>query len=77
MPSRFVNLSSSFEFAGWGTLTRLELDASDLAYGTNVIQIARRQKTLGQFTASALAGNAVLGSVFYALPAVVVASGVL
>lgn len=31
---------------------------------------------LGQFTASALAGNDILGGVFYTLPAIVAASGV-
>ncbi|CAL1697826.1 unnamed protein product [Somion occarium] len=76
IPSRFLNLSDTFEFSGWGTLSRIELDPSDISYGEKCIQDGRRAKTLGQFTASALAGNAVLGSVFYALPAVVIASGV-
>ncbi|KAI0070664.1 hypothetical protein K474DRAFT_1669815 [Panus rudis PR-1116 ss-1] len=76
VPSRFLKLSNSFEFAGWGTLTRLELTSADCSKGEDSIQNTRRAKTLGQFTASALAGNAVLGSVFYALPAVVAASGV-
>lgn len=77
VPSRFIHLSNTFEFAGWGTLSRPKLEAPDLKYGGDVEQRTQQQKTLGQFTASALAGNAVLGSVFYALPAVVVASGVL
>lgn len=47
------------------------LDPEDSLAGANRVRALRDQKVLGQFTASALAGNAVLGSVFYALPAVV------
>ncbi|TCD62055.1 hypothetical protein EIP91_007531 [Steccherinum ochraceum] len=76
VPSRFLNLSNTFEFAGWGTLTRLDLATDDIHKGDGDIQEARRERSLGQFTAAALAGNAILGSVFYALPAVVVVSNV-
>lgn len=76
VPSRFLNLSNSFEFSGWGTMTMLELNGATVRKGEEDIQNTRRAATLGQFTASALAGNAVLGSVFYALPAVVLVSGV-
>ena len=76
VPSRFLNLPSTFGFSGWGTRSRITLEAAELARGEEDIQQARRAVSLGQFTASALAGNAVLGSVFYALPAVVLVSGV-
>lgn len=76
MPSIFVNLSNVFEFAGWGTLDNLTFSPEDLVYGKARIQAVRRDRILGQFTASAIAGNAVLGSVFYALPAVVAISSV-
>lgn len=76
VPSRFLNLPNTFEFAGWGTLSRIELERDDLTRGEEDVQAARRAACLGQFTASAIAGNAVLGSVFYALPAVALVSGV-
>jgi hypothetical protein len=75
-PSRFLNLTNDFEFAGWGSLTHLQLGKEDRSSGEVNLQSIRRQSVLGQFTASALAGNAVLGSVFYALPAVVTVSSV-
>ncbi|KAG5732915.1 hypothetical protein E4T56_gene8432, partial [Termitomyces sp. T112] len=76
LPSRFLHLSNDFEFAGWGSLMRMTLTEDDRKEGESRLQEIRRQSVLGQFTASALAGNAVLGSVFYALPAVVVVSSV-
>ncbi|PPQ71248.1 hypothetical protein CVT26_010990 [Gymnopilus dilepis] len=76
LPSRFINLSNAFEFAGWGSITRLKLAKADLDAGAARVEALRRARVLGQFTASALAGNAVLGSVFYALPAVVAVSGI-
>ncbi|KAH8102672.1 amino acid permease-domain-containing protein [Cristinia sonorae] len=76
VPSRFLNLSNTFEFSGWGILTRIVLDADDIKKGEGDIQVARSGRRLGQFTAAALAGNAVLGSVFYALPAVVAVANI-
>ncbi|KAJ3964665.1 AAAP amino acid permease [Lentinula raphanica] len=75
IPSRFLNLSNDFEFAGWGTLFHLHLDGPDHEAGRARVQKYAEMKILGQFTACALAGNAVLGSVFYALPAVVGVAG--
>ena len=75
-PSRFLNLTSDFEFAGWGSTTRLQLEREDRQAGENKLQDIRCQTILGQFTATAMVGNAVCGSVFYALPAVVAVSGV-
>lgn len=57
-------------------MTRISLTEEDRNAGDNRLREIRRQHVLGQFTASALAGNAVLGSVFYALPAVVAVSSV-
>ncbi|KAK0194213.1 AAAP amino acid permease [Armillaria mellea] len=65
-----------FEFAGWGSFSQFTLDAEERDAGESRVRNARDAKVLGQFTASALAGNAVLGSVFYALPAVVAVSSV-
>ncbi|KAJ7844513.1 amino acid permease-domain-containing protein [Mycena olivaceomarginata] len=62
--SRFLNLSSDFEFAGWGTFSKLKLTGEDHRVGDERLQHIRG------------AGNAVLGSVFYALPAVVAVCGV-
>ncbi|KAG7451572.1 AAAP amino acid permease [Guyanagaster necrorhizus] len=76
VPSRFLNLSSDFEFCGWGSFFQFKLTAKEHDAGDVRVRTARDAKVLGQFTASALAGNAVLGSVFYALPAVVAVSSV-
>jgi hypothetical protein len=76
VPSRFLNLSSDFEFAGWGSFSKLKLNTEDHRAGEDRLQAIRSEKILGQFTASALVGNAVLGGVFYTLPAVVVVSNV-
>ncbi|KAF8654813.1 hypothetical protein AX16_003382 [Volvariella volvacea WC 439] len=76
VPSRFLNLTNDFEFAGWGSLQRLVLDKGDIDVGEKTLEDKKNNRVLGQFTASALAGNAVLGSVFYALPAVVAVAGV-
>ncbi|KAJ7342876.1 amino acid permease-domain-containing protein [Mycena albidolilacea] len=74
--SRFLNLSSDFEFAGWGTFSKLKLTGEDHRAGDERLQHLRGAGLLGQFTGAALSGNAVLGSVFYALPAVVAVCGV-
>ncbi|KAG6814928.1 hypothetical protein H0H93_011623, partial [Arthromyces matolae] len=75
-PSRFQYLPNDFEFAPWGSVTHIDFTDDDRKAGDHGLQEIRRQSVLGQFTASALAGNAVLGSVFYALPAVVAVSSV-
>ncbi|KAF7335637.1 Aaap amino acid permease [Mycena venus] len=74
--SRFLNLSSDFEFAGWGSFSNLKLTGEDHVVGEERLQRIRRSRLLGQYTGAAVPGNAVLGSVFYALPAVVAVSGV-
>ncbi|KAG1787462.1 hypothetical protein EV424DRAFT_1466956 [Suillus variegatus] len=62
VPSRFLNLTNDFEFAGWGSISHLT------SYQKIYI---RNSRFLGQFTASALAANDILGGVFYTLPSVV------
>ncbi|KAI0083586.1 amino acid permease-domain-containing protein [Irpex rosettiformis] len=76
IPSRFFHLPNTFEFSGWGTMSRIELHEPELSDGLKDIQDTRRI-TLGQFSASAIAGNSILGGVFYTLPAVVGVAGVL
>jgi hypothetical protein len=76
-PSRFIHLSNAFEFAGWGEMKRVVLSEEDIAVGDSSMEFSKQQRVLGQFTASALAGNDVFGSVFYAFPAVVGQGGVL
>ena len=58
--------------SGWGSTSYLDIGPYDAAAPPP----PREVPTLGQFTASAVTGNAVLGSVFYAIPAVVAVSGV-
>ncbi|KAJ7508836.1 amino acid permease-domain-containing protein [Mycena galericulata] len=74
--SRFLNLSRDFEFAGWGSFAKIKLAADDHAVAEDKQGATHRAKLLGQGTASALAGNDVLGGVFYTLPAVLAVSGV-
>ncbi|KAJ7230350.1 amino acid permease-domain-containing protein [Mycena pura] len=74
--SRFLNLSSDFEFAGWGSFTRLKLTPEDYIIGEERLQRIRRAMMLGQWMGSALPGTAVLGGIFYTVPAVVAVSGV-
>lgn len=57
-------------------MSRIKLSLDDYAHGEATVKQMRDARVLGQWTASALAGNAVLGGVFYALPAVVAVAGV-
>lgn len=76
IPSRFLHLSNDFEFAGWGSCTRLKLTSEDYERGEDTLKTLKEQKILGQFMASGLAGNDILGGIFYSLPAVVAVSSV-
>ncbi|KAI4527006.1 hypothetical protein K525DRAFT_264562 [Schizophyllum commune Loenen D] len=77
VPSRFLNLSDNFEFAGWGSYATIKLSGDEHKEGERKVQGIQGQKVLGQFLSSALAGNAVLGSVFYAFPSVTAVAGAL
>lgn len=57
-------------------MTQLKLTSKDHDARRGCLKAMKEESVLGQFTARALAGNAVLGSVFYALPAVVAVGGV-
>lgn len=76
VPSRFLNLSDDFEFAGWGSIFRIALSREDLTCGHDALLELRNQRVLGQFAASALAANDILGGVFYTIPNVFAISGV-
>ena len=76
VPSRFLNLSDDFEFAGWGSIFRIALSRDDLSHGRDALLELRNQRVLGQFAASALAANDILGGVFYTIPNVFALSGV-
>lgn len=76
IPSRFINLSNAFEFAGWGSIQHVKLTTANREASEEAINKKKQERILGQFTAAALAGNAVLGSVFYAFPAVIIVGGV-
>jgi hypothetical protein len=76
VPSRFLNLSNEFEFAGWGSVSHVKLSPEDYLRGEEVVKSVEDARILGQWTASALAGNAILGGVFYTLPAVASVAGV-
>jgi len=76
VPSRFLNLTNDFEFAGWGSISRLKFTPEDICQGELTLSNFRMQQVLGQFTASAIAANDMLGSVFYTLPSVIAVAGV-
>jgi len=76
LPSRFLNLSDHFEFAGWGSVTHLKIEQEDRSRGEEMLDNIGHEKLMGQFVASALAGNDILGGVFYTLPAVMAVSSV-
>ena len=76
VPSRFLNLTDDFEFAGWGSIFKITLSQDDLSHGHNALLALQNQRVLGQFTASALAANDILGGVFYTIPNVFAISGV-
>ncbi|KAF7722268.1 hypothetical protein EC973_003488 [Apophysomyces ossiformis] len=64
VPSRYPNLDTAWEFAGWGSTYYLELEPSDLQqYAT-----AKQSKSLiGQWRATSIAGNDLVASVLYSV----------
>ncbi|CAO1636732.1 unnamed protein product [Parajaminaea phylloscopi] len=68
--------ANSYQFAGWGSM--LMLEATEAQYEEAAQKVAARgpRILLDQFRAMAIAGNAVVGSIFYALPSVFAVSGV-
>ncbi|KXN87169.1 hypothetical protein AN958_09133, partial [Leucoagaricus sp. SymC.cos] len=76
LPSKFTYLPDDFEFSGWGSTSRVTLSEEDSEAANSRLEVLERDKILGQFTAGALAGNVVFGSIFYAFPPVVAVGGV-
>ncbi|KAG6337018.1 hypothetical protein ID866_2078 [Astraeus odoratus] len=76
VPSRFLNLSNDFEFAGWGTASKIALTADEVSHGNDALKLYHSQQVLGQVAASALAANDILGGMFYTLPSVFAVAGV-
>ncbi|KAF8843445.1 hypothetical protein BDN67DRAFT_945384 [Paxillus ammoniavirescens] len=76
VPSRFLNLTNDFEFAGWGSIFRIVLSQEDLEHGKSTLRDLHSQQVLGQLEASALAANDIFGGVFYTIPNVFAVSGV-
>lgn len=65
----------AWEFAGWGAMTLIDLTNSELTAAKQKIE-SRPKPILGQWKAAAIAGNAVTGSIFYLLPAVITVSSI-
>lgn len=57
-------------------MTSLKLTKEDRDAGKAQIECMKKRRVLGQFTASALAGNDILGGIFYVIPAVVGVGGI-
>ncbi|PVG04382.1 hypothetical protein CPB86DRAFT_843350 [Serendipita vermifera] len=74
IPSRYPTLDNDWEFAGWGSMQYLELSRDDWDEAKKVM--STHPPTLDQFRVSSIAANGVVGSVFYAFPAVVTAAGI-
>ena len=75
-PSRFHTLSNDFEFAGWGSVSYLELTEDDIRKGEETGKQDKSVPILGPWMASAVAANEVFGSVFYAFPPVIASAGI-
>ncbi|KZV90196.1 hypothetical protein EXIGLDRAFT_677363 [Exidia glandulosa HHB12029] len=74
-PSRFANLPIELGFAGWGKVQWTALSHDELAAAEAKLRDAD-EKVLGQWVGAAVVGNDLLGSVFYAFPAVAVVAGI-
>ncbi|KAI6126789.1 amino acid permease-domain-containing protein [Pisolithus sp. B1] len=70
VPSQFLNLTNDFEFAGWGTISKVILTPDDLSHGKDTWCNYHSQQVLGRFEASALAANDILGGVVFAISGV-------
>ena len=68
LPSRFPSLENDWQFSGWGSTVWLDIGPTV----SDKIEIGLNKPfQLDQFRGSAVAGNDILGSVFYAFPSVV------
>ncbi|KAG8773278.1 hypothetical protein FRC12_002625, partial [Ceratobasidium sp. 428] len=73
-PSRFPHLDNDWEFSGWGTVSYAEITEDQLQAARK--RLSEPQVQMGQFRASSISGNGVVGSVFYAFPAVAAVASV-
>ncbi|KAG8777012.1 hypothetical protein FRC12_000579 [Ceratobasidium sp. 428] len=73
-PSRFPHLDNDWEFSGWGTVSYAEITEDQLQAAGK--RLSEPQVQMGQFRASSISGNGVVGSVFYAFPAVAAVASV-
>ncbi|CEL55150.1 hypothetical protein RSOLAG1IB_01158 [Rhizoctonia solani AG-1 IB] len=73
-PSRFPRVDNEWEFAGWGQVSYKEIkqDRLDKAHKS----MSELGVQMGQFRSSSISGNGVVGSVFYAFPAVAAVASV-
>ncbi|PWN22664.1 hypothetical protein BCV69DRAFT_93664 [Microstroma glucosiphilum] len=69
---------NSYEFAGWGEMSMLEVTPGEMAAARRRVEdrVVKPSSLLGQFRATAIAGNAVTGSIFYALPSIFAVAGI-
>lgn len=76
-PNRACPLNS-YEFAGWGEMSMLEVTPSEMTAARRRVEerVVKPSSLLGQFRATAIAGNAVTGSIFYALPSIFAVAGI-
>jgi hypothetical protein len=75
-PSIFQSLTNDWEFAGWGGTEHVRLTDQEIAAAQARRAHEAAQRVLGQWKASAVAGNDVVGSPVYSIPAVVALSSV-
>ncbi|CAE6496372.1 unnamed protein product [Rhizoctonia solani] len=67
-PSRFPRVANEWEFTGWGRVEYTEIKDEQLKEAC--LRMNEPEVEMGQFRASSVSGNGVVGSVFYAFPAV-------
>ncbi|KIJ54334.1 hypothetical protein M422DRAFT_58383 [Sphaerobolus stellatus SS14] len=74
IPTRFAGIGREWEFAGWGSLTYLELSSEELTTAERCMK--EKPHTVGTLRGSSLPGNSVTASVFYAFPAVIAVASI-
>ncbi|KAJ1307239.1 hypothetical protein OPQ81_001352 [Rhizoctonia solani] len=67
-PSRFPRVTNEWEFSGWGKVSYTEIKDERLKGARE--RMNQPEVEMGQFRSSSISGNGVVGSVFYAFPAV-------
>ncbi|KAL5635173.1 hypothetical protein ACGC1H_003014 [Rhizoctonia solani] len=67
-PSRFPRIAKEWEFSGWGKVLYIEIKDEQLEAAHQ--RMSEPEVQMGQFRSSSISGNGVVGSIFYAFPAV-------